>query len=150
MCTTFEEESKGQSNRELHADFLSLFESAPVLTLGPEIGSAIKRRNATDVQVPHAVGRCSFAHTPRIVGGCGFESWYPPPSSRVARGTGALSPIENQPTVHRARTVRCVLGAVVCAANSRRAPLHAVGRGSWHRPALCRWLRLRTVVDASF
>jgi hypothetical protein len=34
----FEEESKGQSNRELHADFLSLFESAPMLTLGEEIG----------------------------------------------------------------------------------------------------------------
>ena len=55
MCTTFEEESKGQSNRELHADFLSLFESAPELTLGPEIGSAIKRRNATDDQVTRAL-----------------------------------------------------------------------------------------------
>ena len=38
MCTTFEEESKGQSNRELHADFVALFESAPMLTLGEEIG----------------------------------------------------------------------------------------------------------------
>ena len=65
MCTMFEEESKGQSNRELHADFLSLFESAPELTLGPEIGSAIKRRNATDVQVPHA------AVSSVVLGSCG-------------------------------------------------------------------------------
>ena len=55
MCTVFEEESKGQSNRELHADFLSMFEAAPTLTLGVEIGSAIKRRNATDAQVELAL-----------------------------------------------------------------------------------------------
>ena len=51
MCTTFEEDIKGQSNRELHADFLSLFESAPMLTLGEEIGGSIKRSNASDEQV---------------------------------------------------------------------------------------------------
>ena len=55
MCTAFEEDSKGQSNRELHADFLSLFESAPTLTLGAEIGEAIKRGNATDAQVKVAL-----------------------------------------------------------------------------------------------
>ena len=55
MCTKFDEDCKGQSNRELHADFVSLFESAPELTLGPEIGSAIKRRNATDDQVKTAL-----------------------------------------------------------------------------------------------
>ena len=55
MCTNFEEDSKGQSNRELHADFLSLFESAPMLTLGLEIGDALKRRNATDAQVTRAL-----------------------------------------------------------------------------------------------
>ena len=72
MCTMFEEESKGQSNRELHADFLSLFESAPELTLGPEIGSAIKRRNATDALclVPRDVDAAAAAqltapHFPR-------------------------------------------------------------------------------------
>ena len=55
MCSKFEEESKGQSNRELRADFLSLFESAPVLTLGTEIEGALKRRNATDAQVTRAL-----------------------------------------------------------------------------------------------
>ena len=55
MCTVFEEDSKGQSNRELHAGFLSLFEAAPTLALGAEIGSAIKRRNATDAQVKLAL-----------------------------------------------------------------------------------------------
>ena len=50
MCDTFEEDIKGQSNRELFADFVSLFESAPALTLGAEDGSAIKMRNATDAQ----------------------------------------------------------------------------------------------------
>ena len=55
MCTQFEEDIKGQSNRELLADFLSLFESAPTLTLGEEIGGAIKRRNAEDAQVKRAL-----------------------------------------------------------------------------------------------
>ena len=51
----------------------------------------------------------------------------------MARGARARRPVENQPTAHNARTARCVLGAVVCAANSRRAPPHAVGRGSLRR-----------------
>ena len=55
MCTKFDEDCKGQSNRELHADFVSLFESAPMLTLGEEIGGALKRRNATDDQVTRAL-----------------------------------------------------------------------------------------------
>ena len=79
---------------------------------------------------PHAVGRGSSPPTPRQVGGCGFESSLPSVSSPVARGPRALRHVENQPTVQRACTSRCVLGAVVCAANSRRAPPHAVGRGS--------------------
>ena len=49
----------------------------------------------------------------------------------MARGPRALRPMENQPTAHRARTLRCGLGAVVFAANSRRAPPHTDGRGSW-------------------
>ena len=55
MCTAFEEESKGQSNRELHADFVTLFESAPALTLGEETGGFIKRGNASDEQVTRAL-----------------------------------------------------------------------------------------------
>ena len=50
LCEAFEEATKGQSNRELFADFQSLIDSAPTLTLGAEIGSAIKLRNATDAQ----------------------------------------------------------------------------------------------------
>ena len=80
---------------------------------------------------PHAVGRGSSPPTPRFVGGCGFESSWPSLSRPVARGARALRHVENQPTAHRALvSARCVLGAVVCAANSRRAPPHAVGRGS--------------------
>ena len=79
---------------------------------------------------PHAVGRGSSPPTPRQVGGCGFGTSLPSVSSPVARGPRALRHVENQPTAHRACTARCVLGAVVCAANSRRAPPHAVGRGS--------------------
>ena len=55
LCSTFEEGITGQSNRELHADFAALFESAPTLTLGEEIGDAIKRRNATDDQIKLAL-----------------------------------------------------------------------------------------------
>ena len=51
----------------------------------------------------------------------------------MARGPRALRHVENQPTAHRACTARSGLGAVACAANSRRAPPHAVGRGSWRR-----------------
>ena len=82
---------------------------------------------------PHAVGRGSSSLTPRRVGGCGFETLQSNRSSSVARGPRALRHVENQPTAptaHGARTARCGLGAVVFAANSRRAPLHAVGRGS--------------------
>ena len=79
---------------------------------------------------PHAVGRSSSPPKPCQVGGCGFGMSLPSVSSPVARGPRALRHVENQPTVQRACTLRCVLGAVVCAANSRRAPPHAVGRGS--------------------
>ena len=48
----------------------------------------------------------------------------------MARGASALRHVENQPTAHRERTARCRLGAVMCAANSQRAPPHAVGQGS--------------------
>ena len=50
LCEAYEEATKGQSNRELFADFHSLIDSAPTLTLGAEIGSVIKTRNATDAQ----------------------------------------------------------------------------------------------------
>ena len=81
---------------------------------------------------PHAVGRGSFAPTPRRVGGGGFEPSLPTRSRPVARGAGRHRHVENQPTAHRALvSARRVLGAVVCAANSRRAPPHAVGRGSF-------------------
>ena len=49
------------------------------------------------------------------------------------RAARALRHVENQPTAHGARTARFGLGAVVCVANSQRAPSHAVGRGSWRR-----------------
>ena len=52
------------------------------------------------------------------------------PSSSVASGPRAYRPVQNKPTAHRERTARCGLGAVVCAANSRRAPPHAVGRSA--------------------
>ena len=38
MCDKFEEGIKGQSNRELLADFKTLIEGAPTLTLGEEVG----------------------------------------------------------------------------------------------------------------
>ena len=79
---------------------------------------------------PHAVGRSSSPPKPCQVGGCGFGKSLPAVSSPVARGPRALRHVENQPTVQKACTSRCVLGAVVFAANSRRAPPHAVGRGS--------------------
>ena len=50
MCEAFEEVIKGQSNRELLADFNALIDSAPTLTLGAEVGGAIRTRNATDAQ----------------------------------------------------------------------------------------------------
>ena len=73
-------------------------------------------------------------------------------SSRpVARGARALRHVENQPTAHRALvSARCVLGAVVCAANSRRAPPHVVSRGSWLRHRAMWRLRLRASVVVSF
>ena len=79
---------------------------------------------------PHAFGRSSSPPTLCQVGGCGFEISLPPVSSPVALGPRALHNVENQPTAHKVCTSRCVLGAVVCAANSRRAPPHAVGRSS--------------------
>ena len=82
--------------------------------------------------LPHAVGRGSSAQTPRLVGGCGLKPSMPSHSRPVARGARALRHVDNQPTAHRALvSARCVPGAVVCAANSRRAPPHAVGRGSF-------------------
>ena len=83
---------------------------------------------------PHPVGRGSSAQTPRFVGGCGFKTSLPSRFRLVACDAGALRHAENQPTAHRARvSARCVLGAVVCAANSQRALPHAVTRGSWLR-----------------
>ena len=78
---------------------------------------------------PHAVGRGSSSPTPRQVGGCGFERrshsvrvpW------RAARARFAPWRTGRPPTEH-ARAGG--LGVVVFAANARRAPPHAVGRGS--------------------
>ena len=50
-------------------------------------------------------------------------------STPVPRGPRALRPVENRPTAHGARRAGG-LGVVVFAANARRAPPHAVGRGS--------------------
>ena len=55
MCEAFEEVIKGQSNRELLSDFNSLIDSAPTLTLGAEVGGAIKPKNATDAQRTRAL-----------------------------------------------------------------------------------------------
>ena len=55
MCNNFEEVIKGQSNRELLSDFNNLIDSAVTLTLGHELGGAIKPRNATDVQQTRAL-----------------------------------------------------------------------------------------------
>ena len=82
---------------------------------------------------PHSVGRGSFVQKLRLDGGCCFEPSLSFLSRPVARGARAcaLRHMENKPTAHRALvSARCMLGAVICAANSRRAPPHAVGRGS--------------------
>ena len=55
MCEAFEEAIKGQSNRELLADFHALIGSAPTLTLGAEVGGAIKLKNATDAHQKRAL-----------------------------------------------------------------------------------------------
>ena len=49
-CEKFEEGITGQSNRERLADFKALIEGAPTLTLGEEVGEALKPVNATDPQ----------------------------------------------------------------------------------------------------
>ena len=54
-CDKFEEGIKGQSNRELLADFKIMIEGAPTLTLGEEVGDAVKPRNATDAQRRNAL-----------------------------------------------------------------------------------------------
>ena len=48
MCNNFDEVIKGQSNRELLSDFNNLVESAVALTLGPELGIAVKPKNASN------------------------------------------------------------------------------------------------------
>ena len=91
----------------------------------------LSARPTRDALHPTPLAEAPLAPTPRSVGGCGFEPSLPSRSRPVARGARALRHVENQPTAHRALvSARCVLGAVVCAANSRRAPPHAVGRGS--------------------
>ena len=87
-----------------------------------------------------------LAQTPRQVGSCGFGPSWPSLSSPVARGARTRRPVANHPTAHNARTERCVLGAVVCTANSQRAPPHAVNRSflvSW-RSARARFAPWRT------
>ena len=79
---------------------------------------------------PHAVGRGFSSPSPRDFGGCGFEAPYSKLSGSVTFGSRARRHVENQPTAHGARTARCGVGVVVCAANSHCAPPHAVGRRS--------------------
>ena len=55
MCNGFEEGIKGQSNRELISDFKNLLESAVALTLGHEIGGAVKPRNSSNEQMTGAL-----------------------------------------------------------------------------------------------
>ena len=78
---------------------------------------------------PHAVGRGSSSPTPRQVGGCGFGTSATAFCSRAARPARASPRGEpGRPPTEHARAGG--LGVVVFAANARRAPPHAVGRGS--------------------
>ena len=101
----------------------------------------------------HAVGRGSFAQTPRSVGGCGLA---PSLSSRcrpVARGARARRHVENKPTVRRVLfTARCVLGAVVCLRGqlATRSTTRRWPRLLCADTTLGRRLRLRTVGAVSF
>ena len=51
ICNHFDEVFKGQPNREQLSDFNNLIESAVTLTLGHELGGAIKPENALDEQM---------------------------------------------------------------------------------------------------
>ena len=83
---------------------------------------------------PHAVGRGSSPPTPRSVGGCGFGASLPSRSRPVARVARALRHVENQPTAHIVLdSARCVLGAVVCEANSRHLTQLAEAHRHRHR-----------------
>ena len=79
---------------------------------------------------PHAVGRGAIAPTPRQVSGTGFESSWPLRLILVARSPRAYRIMEYRPTANGAHAVQCGLGVVVSWANARRAPPHAVSRGS--------------------
>ena len=50
MCNDFDDSAKRQSGRELLSDFNNLLEYTVTLTLGYEIGGAVKLRNASDEQ----------------------------------------------------------------------------------------------------
>ena len=78
---------------------------------------------------PHAVGRGSSSPTPRQVGGCGFETSWPPLRLPWRAARARFAPwITGRPPTEHARAGG--LGVVVFAANARRAPPHAVGQGS--------------------
>ena len=99
---------------------------------------------------PHAVGRGSSSPTPRQVGGCGFETSWPPRSNPVPRGPRALRPVENRPTAHGARarwrTWRgCLRGQRATRSTPRRWP-----RLFFTDTAPGRRLRLRNVVTTAF
>ena len=77
----------------------------------------------------HAVGRGSSSPTPRQVGGCGFETSLPPRPTPCRAARARFAPWRTgRSTKEHARAGG--LGVVVFAANTRRAPPHAVGRGS--------------------
>ena len=77
----------------------------------------------------HAVGQVSSPPTLRQVDGCGFRTSMSLRPTTVSRDPRALRPVENQPMTKGARA-RWRTWRVVLAANARRAPSHAVGRGS--------------------
>ena len=82
--------------------------------------------NARHAQ-PYAADRGSSSPTPRQVGGCGFETPWPPHLIFVARDPRVLRPVDNRPTAHGAhalwRTWRgCLRGQRATRSTLRRWP----------------------------
>ena len=79
---------------------------------------------------PYAIRRGSYSQTARQIGGCDFETSWPPHSDPMARDPRAHRPVENtgrRPT----DTARASgLGVVVFTAIALHAPTYAVGQGS--------------------
>ena len=65
--------------------------------------SVIVFASNTRCALSHAVGRGFSLPIPRHVGGCGFETFWPPHATSMAHDPRALRPVENWPTAHGAR-----------------------------------------------